>query len=371
MINIPLDAAVRCADGDCGRSVCVIVSPETAQVTHFVVQQAQPPHTRRLVSVDRVVETTAASVTLDCTEDELSRMDQFVLTEYHQVEIPRYVGVDTALPYYSPMVETVPVEKELIPEGGLAVRPGSEVQATDGKVGRVDELLADSSTGQITHLVLRKEHLWGKKDVLIPVSMVNSVAHETVYLKLDKQTISSLLSVPAKRSSRIGEMELLVLALRQPDAAKRALQTLKNLAKQDAMTVVSAAVLVKDKQGKTSITETGDVHPRHGALFGAVTGGLVGLLAGPVGAVVGAAAGAATGRAAARRMDLGLPDGYLEQLQGALPPGTSALVAMVDRESVEAVADALVGFQGTLLHQPLPDEVMVQIAEKEGVGSKE
>ena len=59
--------------------------------------------------------------------------------------------------------------------GELAVRRGSRVRATDGDVGRVDEFLVDRETAHITHLVLREGHLWGQKDVLIPVSEIGQI----------------------------------------------------------------------------------------------------------------------------------------------------------------------------------------------------
>jgi hypothetical protein len=49
------------------------------------------------------------------------------------------------------------------------------VRATDGRVGRVDEFLVDPESGNITHLCLRKDHLWGDKLVCIPVSEIDLI----------------------------------------------------------------------------------------------------------------------------------------------------------------------------------------------------
>jgi len=53
---------------------------------------------------------------------------------------------------------------------------------------------------QITHLVLREGHLWGQKDVAIPVSEIERIGRETVHLKLDKRRVAAL---PALRLSRL------------------------------------------------------------------------------------------------------------------------------------------------------------------------
>jgi sporulation protein YlmC with PRC-barrel domain len=73
------------------------------------------------------------------------------------------------------------------------------VEATDGHVGRVDKFLVDQATGHITHLVLREGHLWGQKDVTAPISQIDHIEEDTVYLKLDKHAIESLPTIPVRR----------------------------------------------------------------------------------------------------------------------------------------------------------------------------
>ena len=236
MKDIPLNARVESVDGPCGQSTRVIVNPETLRVTHFVVRQEAPPQTQRLVPVDQVVETTRDLIRLRCTGDELGKMKQFLVTEYRQVEIPRYIGGQAGQPSRSvPEIVTLPVEEERVPAGGQAIREGARIEATDGKVGRVDELLLDSDSGQITHLVLREAHMWGVKDVALPVSVVEKVVKGTVYLKLDKATISGMLAIPAKRGYGTTDVELVVLTLKETSQADKALQTLRQAVKDGAI----------------------------------------------------------------------------------------------------------------------------------------
>jgi hypothetical protein len=42
-------------------------------------------------------------------------------------------------------------------------------------------------------------HLWGKKEVAIPVSAIDRIEADTVYLKLDKKSIASLPSQSVRR----------------------------------------------------------------------------------------------------------------------------------------------------------------------------
>jgi hypothetical protein len=79
--------------------------------------------------------------------------------------------------------------------------PRDHVEAADGRVGRIDEFLVNPETMAITHLVMREGHLWGQKDVTIPIVQVDRITEGTVYLWLSKQQIEQL---PALRVRRWG-----------------------------------------------------------------------------------------------------------------------------------------------------------------------
>jgi sporulation protein YlmC with PRC-barrel domain len=72
------------------------------------------------------------------------------------------------------------------------------VQARDGHVGRVDEFLVDPTNGHITHLIMREGHLWGQKNVTIPVSEIDHIDEDTVHLKMDKREIELLPAIPIR-----------------------------------------------------------------------------------------------------------------------------------------------------------------------------
>lgn len=89
-----------------------------------------------------------------------------------------------------------------VPPGELAVRRGARVEATDGRVGWVDEFVVDPDSGHITHLTMRKGHLWGDEEVSIPVSEIGRIAEDVVYLKLGKRQIEALPVVQVRRRWR-------------------------------------------------------------------------------------------------------------------------------------------------------------------------
>ena len=202
-MDIPVNAEVKCADGPAGRSIVLIVDPITRQVTHIVVRQKGGLHMERLVPVGLVTASTPHEIQLRCTSEELDRMELFVDVEFIPSEYP-YTAYDAEDQVFWPYVQAeedvmVPIETERIPPGELAIHRGAHVQATDGRVGKVDEFLVDLSDGHITHLVLREGHLWGQKDVTIPASEIQRIEEDTVYLKLDKHSIEKLPGIPVKR----------------------------------------------------------------------------------------------------------------------------------------------------------------------------
>jgi sporulation protein YlmC with PRC-barrel domain len=199
-MDIPIDVEVFCTDGFCGRSTRVVLKPKTEEVTHLVVKEKASPHAEILIPVTAVTATTPDSINLSYTLDKLAELQPFIETEYVKVDIPRYVGgVYSIEGYPYPESEILTVKHELTPAGELALSRGARVEATDGRVGHVDEFLIDPKDDHITHIVLREGHLWGQRDVSIPVSEIERVEEDAVYLRISKRKIEALPAIPVRR----------------------------------------------------------------------------------------------------------------------------------------------------------------------------
>ena len=199
-MDVPLNAEVACVDGVGGKSTRLVVKPNTMEITHVVVRDAHGPHEEHLVPLEWVRETAPDRIDLRCTREALRDMDSFIDTRFVKIPVPEYFsyGAEYAWSFREIDVEeTVPVEHEQLPDGELAVRKGARVEASDGHIGRIDELLIDPVSHKITHLVLRKGHLWGQRDVVIPIDQVERIGEEVVHLKLDKQAVEALPTSPA------------------------------------------------------------------------------------------------------------------------------------------------------------------------------
>ena len=257
------------------------------------------------------------------------------------------------------------MEESSVGSTAMDIRPGIAVEALDGHAGTVGELVTDPTSGEVTHFALVGGHLWGKKEVTLPVSAVERVAADTVYLKLDRQAISQLPAIPVRRRARQGDeapkVDLVAVAFDAPEDAGRALQFIDQFRKKRTLKILNAAVLVADAEGTVSVKDTRDIDPEKGRLLGAVTGGLIGLTGGPVGAVVGALAGAGAGGLAGKKIDLGFSEQFLDGLKQYLKPNTSALVVLIEHGYYEQLSDVIAEEEGVFFRQTLTDRLVANL----------
>jgi uncharacterized membrane protein len=237
----------------------------------------------------------------------------------------------------------------------------AKVECTDGNVGEVDELVKDPDSGDITYVVMREGHPWGKRDVTLPISAVDRVEGDKVYLNLDKNEVELLPSIPVRRQSdEVVNVQLVAKVFDNTEQAADALDFVEDLHRRKTIKILNAAVLVKEEDGTTSVKDTRDIEPKKGRLLGAVTGGLIGLVGGPAGVVAGALIGAGAGHVAAKGLDFGFSDKFLENLQEHLQPGNSALVILVEDMWAVSLAESLKDDKGIVMQQTITDELVKQ-----------
>ena len=200
-MDISINAKVSCVDGPYGESTHVIIKPTTQEITHLVVSNDSLPETEYLVSIDHIVESTPTFIKLNCTRDELEKMPVFAKAEFIPSTLAGFGGGPYMMwPYYAPIPSYTAPDMDLIPSDELVIEYGAQVEASDGHVGRVDEFLINPANDKISHLVMREGHLWGQKEVTIPVSQIDHYKDNTVYLKLNKKDIENLPSAPVRHN---------------------------------------------------------------------------------------------------------------------------------------------------------------------------
>ena len=198
------------SDGPVGKLSRVIVDPTVEEVTHLAVEPEHRPDLGRLVPLDLVEFGGAAGgIRLRCTKAEFGNLDPAEDTQIIPAS-DAYGGYGAGqigyMPYYgleggglavpgvgrgagaiSPQV----VATDSVPLGEVEIRRGDSVQATDGDIGRVQGLVIDPASRHVTHVLLQEGHLWGKKEVSIPISAVTST-RDGIVLKLSKLEVQDL-----------------------------------------------------------------------------------------------------------------------------------------------------------------------------------
>lgn len=203
MTDIPLNAKVQCSDEACGKTSNVIINPVNHTVTHIVVEDKKlPKNSTRLVPVSMVASTTAKQITLSCSKADVAAMQPFIVDHFVR-ETSSGKAYSSGDAYSSQYVYNDTgydnVQAANMPKGGLEIYAGMHVEASDGKVGKLDELVLDPKSGEITHILMRKGHLFGKKDVAIAMSDIDFTDGDTIYLNLDKAAVKALPAVKVKR----------------------------------------------------------------------------------------------------------------------------------------------------------------------------
>jgi sporulation protein YlmC with PRC-barrel domain len=184
-----IGANVSCTDGACGEVSRLIVDPAADTVTHLVVE---PKHRRghgRLVPVD-LVDTSTGQIRLRCTTAEFDKLDPAEETR----QLPEEPPEPTILAGYDPASSAGRrqyVTEDSIPVGEDEVGPGEHVHATDGHIGQVRGFVIDPGSHQVTHVLLQEGHLWGRKEVVIPISAVTQV-DDGIRLSITRQQVRDL-----------------------------------------------------------------------------------------------------------------------------------------------------------------------------------
>ena len=199
-VPFTIGVPARCSDGICGRVTQVVVDPIKDVVTHLIVEPQHREGLGRLVPIDRA-EAGAEEVRINCTRAELETLERAEETRFlpgvegsfgyepEEVQLWPYYGGNT----------TVPVTVDTLPAGEVGVRRGEEVHATDGRIGEVEGLIVDPRNHHVTHLLLKEGHLFGRKEVAIPIASVKAVDDTGVSLSVSKGEVEELPPVDFNR----------------------------------------------------------------------------------------------------------------------------------------------------------------------------
>jgi sporulation protein YlmC with PRC-barrel domain len=225
-MRLELGQPIHCSDGAFGELADIVVDPIHKRVTHLVVQPRHQHQLARLVPTSLIEKRAGQEqeISLRASAEEVRRLEPVQEFAYLRLggfplDDPDWdVGVEDvlALPYYDAtgLGPAVPdfdggLIYDRVPKGDVEIRRASEVTSADGhRIGHVDGLVVDSDE-QITHLALeRGGHLWGRREVTIPIGAVSKVETDRVTLTLTKEQVGALEPVAVHRWTESGATQL-------------------------------------------------------------------------------------------------------------------------------------------------------------------
>jgi sporulation protein YlmC with PRC-barrel domain len=215
-VQFTIGAEASCSDGTCGEVTRVIVDPVAEAVTHLVVEPEHRLGLGRLVPLS-LIDARSGQVRLRCTRADFEKLEPAEETRFipgtsgyagygpGQVGYWPHYGLGTADLGMSGGMSggldgigggniTQTFTSDTIPDGEVDMRRGDHVQATDGDIGRVQGLVIDRGSRHVTHVLLQEGHLWGRREVAIPVSAVASTS-DGIRLRISKQQVQDLPTV--------------------------------------------------------------------------------------------------------------------------------------------------------------------------------
>jgi len=209
MTDFVMGARVVCSDGFCGEVRRTILDPAARTVTHLVVGHGHSISEERLVPVE-LADERDGEIRLSCTLAQFGQLEpaeEVRLAEgvdydggYGSAAVQGYgdvggmgvggsssgMGIGMGLGHHQPLI----VEHS-VPMGETEVERHEGVHASDGEIGKVEGFVVDPASHQVTHILLQEGHLWGRKEVAIPISAVESV-DAGIRLNITKKQVEDL-----------------------------------------------------------------------------------------------------------------------------------------------------------------------------------
>lgn len=200
-LEIRPGATVHASDGVAGELAQVVVSPRERRVVAVVVRLGSGREV--VLPAEAVEDATEEAVWVRGSLAELEQLPNWEAEAHAPASLSwpgwrrlREGGAWLALPGSLRRMEGLqrrmsgPAEPR--PDERLVtIRRGQRVLASDGPIGRVDQVLVDAATGRVKHLVIRQGLLFSR-DVAIPADWMGTVEDGVVVLEASREAVGRL-----------------------------------------------------------------------------------------------------------------------------------------------------------------------------------
>ncbi len=182
----------------------VVLDPDTKEVTHLVIRKGTLLTKDRVVPLYLIADGDGKAVQLLVNTAEANKLPEFEERAY--VPVKDGEPADTASNFYwsplapypvPPSIDTAPpgyVQEthRNVPEEMVALKAGARVWSSDGEqVGEVEQVFTDARSDQVTYFVVSRG-MFLKERKMIPVSWIDIVADEEIYLNTPSERVNAL-----------------------------------------------------------------------------------------------------------------------------------------------------------------------------------
>jgi uncharacterized protein YrrD len=197
-LQFKLTAPIHCRDGRVGNLHRVVIDPSTHRVVDLVVERGFLRKQDRVIPVSVVEGATLDDIYLTIDSEQLSEHPAYREVDY---ELPAsgwqlntgsrreqmyvwysYSGISTEYAAVPKIHYHIPVG---IPSDLLQIGPATPVRDEHGIVGRLDHLLVDQESWEISHFIVHKGLL--PHELIIPVAWVKSMSDEGIFIEGHKE----------------------------------------------------------------------------------------------------------------------------------------------------------------------------------------
>ena len=195
-----IGAEIHCTNARWGHLAKVLLEPETWRVTHLIVQAGLLLKEAHVVPVEVVTAATDEAIHLSLTTGELQQSTPYKEKHY---EVPieggqygRYSTGDVVLNSQGSVVAPhVPMQKVTIHEGIdqtlELLKKGTPVRNVNGEVGKLDHVITDAESNEVTHLVMRHGLLF-PDHLVIPVEIVTEIGEDGIFIEATNDELKTL-----------------------------------------------------------------------------------------------------------------------------------------------------------------------------------
>lgn len=191
-----IGARVHCTDGPYGKLVKIVVDPKTQQVTDLVVEKGLLLKKDQVLPVSVVTSATENDIYLDVSSDDVSSFPEYreVTVTEPPIATDAQPGKSSSSAVPDALLDlTTPKVRKRLHEGVEADKAvldrKSEVETLQKVIGRVDHVIVDSETDEITSLIMRRGLL--TKHLVIPAEKVEEV-DGGVFVPLTQDELAAL-----------------------------------------------------------------------------------------------------------------------------------------------------------------------------------